>query len=183
MSPMLIILGIVVLIAIRWVMIYNRFISLNVTIDNSRGDIDVQLKRRADLIPNLVETVKGYAGHEKSTLEAVINARASYVAAWSMDAKVAADNGLSGMLKQLFALAESYPDLKANGSFINLQEQLNQIEDVISQARRYYNASVREFNILVQSFPSNIIANMFSFQTHTMFEATENEREVVKVSF
>jgi len=100
-----------------------------------------------------------------------------------MDAKVAADNGLSGMLKQLFALAESYPDLKANASFINLQDQLNQIEDVISQARRYYNASVREFNILVDSVPSNIIAKMFSFQTHTMFEATENEREVVKVSF
>ena len=178
------ILVVLVLIVIFVIGMYNSLVRLNVTCDNAWADIDVQLKRRYDLIPNLVETVKGYAGHEKGTLEAVINARNRAMTATGPADKAQAENMLSGALKSLFALSEAYPQLRAVESFTSLQNSLTQIEDALQNARRYYNAVVRDLNTKIQQFPSNIFANMLGFKPREFFEVTAAaEREAPKVSF
>ncbi len=164
--------------------IYNGLVRLRVQCDNAWADIDVQLKRRYDLIPNLVETVKGYAGHERQTLEAVVNARNRAMSVQSPAAKGEAEGMLTQALRQLFALAEAYPQLRAVESFTQLQGTLSQIEDTIQNARRYYNAVVRDLNTKIAQFPSNIIAGMFDFRPREFFEiSAPTEREVPKVSF
>jgi LemA protein len=163
---------------------YNGLVSLKVQCDNAWSDIDVQLKRRYDLIPNLVETVKGYAAHEKGTLEGVVAARNQAMTAQGPAAKGEAEGVLTSALRQVFALAEAYPQLRAVESFTQLQNTLNQIEDSVQNARRYYNAVVRDFNTKIAVFPSNIIAGMFNFKPREFFEITAPaEREVPKVSF
>ena len=187
MGFVLTIFGIVagaVILVVGWaVAIYNGLIRLRNTCDNAWSDVDVQLKKRYDLIPNLVETVKGYAKHEKATLESVIQARNQAIEAPTPDATIAAENVLTGALRQLFALAEAYPDLKANQHFIQLQGDLTQIEGDIANARRYYNAVVRDFNTRQQTFPANVIAGSFGFQPRMFFEAEEEDRKSVKVQF
>ena len=181
---MWILLLVVVALVLIVIGIYNGLVRLRVQSDNAWADIDVQLKRRYDLIPNLVETVKGYAGHERQTLEAVINARNRAMSAQGPAAKGEAEGMLAGALRQLFALAEAYPQLRAVESFTQLQGTLAEIEDNIQNARRYYNAVVRELNTKIAQFPSNMIAGMFSFKAREFFEiATPAERETPKVSF
>jgi LemA protein len=176
--------GIVLLILFFVIGIYNSLVKLRVQAENAWADIDVQLKRRYDLIPNLVETVKGYAGHEKGTLEAVIKARNAAMTAAGPAAKAEAENILSGALRQLFALSEAYPQLRAVESFTSLQGSLNEIEDHVQNARRYYNAVVRDFNTKIAQFPSNIIAGMFGFNAREFFELKDAvQREAPKVSF
>jgi LemA protein len=172
--------GLLVVIVIS---LYNGLIRLRVQADNAWSDIDVQLKRRYDLVPNVVETVKGYAGHEKGTLEAVIQARNAAMAAQGPAAKAEPENMLSGALRQLFALSESYPQLRAVESFTQLQNTLSQLEDSIQNARRYYNAVVRDLNTKIQSFPTNILAGMFGFTARQFFETAETDREPVQVKF
>ena len=178
------VLIVLVLLVLFLVGMYNSLVRLKVQCDNAWADIDVQLKRRYDLIPNLVETVKGYAGHEKSTLEAVINARNRAMTATSPADKAQAENLLSGALKSLFALAEAYPQLRAIESFTSLQNSLSQIEDTVQNARRYYNAVVRDLNTKIQQFPTNIFAGMLGFKLREFFEVSAPaEREAPKVSF
>jgi LemA protein len=163
---------------------YNRLVRLKVQCDNAWSDIDVQLKRRYDLIPNIVETVKGYASHEKGTLEAVVSARNQAMSAQGPAAKGEAEGMLTGALRQVFALAEAYPQLRAVESFTQLQNTLNQIEDTLQNARRYYNAVVRDFNTMIEQFPSNIVAGMGHFKEREFFQlSAPAEREVPKVSF
>ena len=181
---MLIVLIVIGLVVVAFIAIYNGLVRLKVQCDNAWADIDVQLKRRYDLIPNVVETVKGYAAHEKGTLEGVIAARNQAMSAQGPAEKAGAENVLTGALRQLFALAESYPQLRAVESFTQLQQTLNQIEDTVQNARRYYNAVVRDFNTKIAQFPSNIIAGMFAFKAREFFEINAPaEREVPKVSF
>jgi LemA protein len=180
----LIVLGVLVLILVVLVGMYNSLVRLKVQVDNAWADIDVQLRRRYDLIPNLVETVKGYAAHEKGTLEAVISARNRAMTATTPADKAQAENMLSGALKSLFALSEAYPQLRAVESFTALQASLSQIEDAVQNARRYYNAVVRDLNTKIQQFPTNIFANMLGFKPREFFEVTAAaEREAPKVSF
>ncbi|MBZ5572800.1 MAG: LemA family protein [Acidobacteriia bacterium] len=178
-----IILGILVVIGFMLAGMYNSLVQLRVRCDSSWSDIDVQLKRRHDLIPNLVETVKGYAAHEKGTLENVAKFRSMAMQATTPADKAAAENQLTGALKSLFAVAEAYPDLKANQEFMQLQGSLSQVEDTIQNARRYYNAVVRDLNTKIQSFPTNILAGMFGFQVRQFFEVAEADREPVAVKF
>jgi LemA protein len=179
-----IILGVLLLLVSLLIGIYNSLVRLRVQCDNAWADIDVQLKRRYDLIPNLVESVKGYAAHEKGTLEAVINARNRAMTASGPADKAQAENMLSGALKSLFALAEAYPQLRAVESFTSLQSSISQIEETVQNARRYYNAVVRDLNIKIQQFPTNIFAGMFGFGAREFFEVTAAaEREAPKVSF
>jgi LemA protein len=179
-----VVLGFIVLAVIFLIGMYNGLVRLKVQCDNAWADIDVQLKRRYDLIPNLVETVKGYAGHEKGTLEAVIAARNQAMTATSPADKAQAENILSGTLKSLFALSEAYPQLRAVESFTSLQNTLAQIEDTVQNARRYYNAVVRDLNTKIQQFPTNIFANMLGFKPREFFEVSSaTEREAPKVSF
>jgi LemA protein len=178
------VLGVLVLLVFLLVGLYNSLVRLNVQCDNAWADIDVQLKRRYDLVPNLVESVKGYAAHEKGTLEAVINARNRAMSATGPADKAQAENVLSGALKSLFALAEAYPQLRAVESFTSLQSSLSEIEDTVQNARRYYNAVVRDLNIKIQQFPANMVAGMLGFRTREFFELTAAaEREAPKVSF
>jgi LemA protein len=164
--------------------IYNGLVQLKVQSDNAWADIDVQLKRRHDLIPNVVETVKGYAAHEKGTFESVVNARNQAMSAQGPAAKAEAEGMLTGALRQLFALSESYPQLRAVESFTSLQKTLADIEETLQNARRYYNAVVRDFNTKIEQFPSNIIAGMFNFKEREFFELKDaGERETPKVSF
>jgi LemA protein len=166
------------------VVMYNGLVGLKVQCDNAWSDIDVQLKRRYDLIPNLVETVKGYAAHEKGTLEDVVAARNRAMSTQGPAAKAEAEGALTAALRQVFALAEAYPQLRAVESFNQLQATLNQIEDSVQNARRYYNAVVRDLNTKIAQFPSNIVAGMFNFKPREFFElTTPAEREVPKVSF
>ena len=162
---------------------YNNLVGLRNRVKNSYAQIDVQLKRRNDLIPNLVETVKGYAGHEKGVLEEVTKARTSVMNASNIEETSAADNQLTGALKSLFAVAENYPDLKANSNFQQLQSELSETEDKISYARQFYNDVVLKYNNACQQFPSNILAGMFGFKEETFFEAPQEERAVPKVEF
>ena len=177
----LLVLGVLIVAVIA---IYNSLVRLRVQADNAWADIDVQLKRRYDLIPNLVETVKGYAGHEKGTLEAVVNARSRAMGAQGPAEKAQAEGMLTAALRQLFALAEAYPQLRAVESFTQLQNTLNQIEEAVQNARRYYNAVVRDFNTRIAVFPSNLIAGLFGFTAREFFELTDAaQREAPKVSF
>ncbi len=180
---MLILLLVVLAVAAFFILTYNSLVRLRVQSENAWSDIDVQLKRRYDLIPNVVETVKGYAAHEKGTLEGVINARNRAMSAQGPAAKAEAEGMLTQALRQLFALAEAYPQLRAVESFNSLQKTLQEIEDYIQNARRYYNAVVRDFNTRIAQFPSNIVAGMFNFQRREFFELAEAERAAPKVSF
>jgi LemA protein len=167
-----------------FVVYYNRLVKLRQTVRNAWADIDVQLKRRHDLIPNLVETVKGYASHEQDTLEAVIQARNRAIGASGPAETAAAENQLTGALRQLFALSESYPQLRAVEGFTELQGSLKEVEEAVQSSRRYYNAVVRDFNTTIEQVPSNIVANAFRFQQEEFFELEdEAERAVPKVDF
>jgi len=178
------IIGIVVILAVVVVSIYNKLVQLNIRTDEAWSDIDVQLKRRADLIPNLIETVKGYAKHEKEVFEGVTAARTQMLGAKTVDEKAKAENQMQEALKSIFAVAEAYPDLKANQNFAQLQSDLTDTEDKIQASRRFYNANVRDLNIAIQSFPSNIFANMFGYKKRDLFEVADAaDREVVKVNF
>src|SRR6266851_2361157 len=162
---------------------YNGLVKLRVGADSAWSDIDVQLKRRHDLIPNLVETVKGYAAHEKDTFENIAKFRSMAMQATGPADKAAAENQLTGALKSLFAVAENYPQLQASQEFTQLQNSLSEIEDAIQNARRYYNAVVRDLNTKIQSFPTNILAGMFGFQQKQFFETAAADREPVAVKF
>ena len=163
--------------------IYNKLVNARNKVENQFSQVDIQLKRRADLIPNLIETVKGYAKHEKETLNEVVEARNKAINAGSVNEKIDANNALTGALNKLFALAESYPDLKANENFMSLQADLKDTEDKITYARQFYNDSAMNFNNLVQMFPSNIIAGIFGFRKFEYFKIDEKEKETPKVKF
>ena len=181
---MLIAIGIIVVLIIIFVVMYNGFIRLKNNCDEAFATMDVYLKKRYDLIPNLVETVKGYAAHEKETLERVVAARNMAQGASTPEEKAAGESMLQGTLKSLFAVAESYPDLKANQNFMDLQGQLKAVEEDIANSRKYYNAVVKQFNTKCEVFPSNLIAGIFHFEKKPMFEVeAQEERQNVKVSF
>lgn len=178
-----IIVGIAVILILFVIGTYNSLISLRNKKDDQWSQIEVQLKRRADLIPNLVETVKGYAKHEKSTLEDVVNARNTYLSASTPEDQLKADGQLTAAVNKLFALAESYPDLKANENFLSLQKELTTCEEKITYARQFYNDSVLSYNNKIELFPSSIIASMFHFEKEKFFEASADERKNVQVKF
>lgn len=178
------VLGLVVLLGIWASSTYNTFVTWKNKVEESFSTMDVYLKKRYDLIPNLVETVKGYAKHESETLEAVINARNKAASAATIEDKIDAEKGLAGVMGRLFALTESYPDLKANSNFMQLQSELKQMEDEIANSRKYYNGTVKEYNTRCEMFPSNILAGIFGFRTKPMFEVSDSaQRENVKVQF
>ncbi len=179
----LIFLGIIIIIILWVIIMYNGLIRLKNRVDEAWSDIDVQLKRRYDLIPNLINTVKGYAAHEKEVFEKVTEARTQAMGAGTAQEKAGAENMLTGALKSLFAVAEAYPDLKANQNFLELQRELTDTEDKIQAARRFYNGNVRDFNTKVQVFPTNIIAGMLNFTSRDFFEMEESEKAVPKVEF
>ena len=182
--PYVIIGVIVVLVLLYFIKTYNGLVTSKNMVRNQKSQIDVELKRRFDLVPNLVETVKGYAQHEKTALEDVIKARSGYVSAGNDTAMaLKADDALSGALSKLFALSESYPDLKANTNFISLQDDLATIEQKIVYSRQFYNDSVFMLNNSIEKFPSNIIANMFGFKLAAFYEASETERQNVQIGF
>jgi len=185
MSILYIILAIVFAFILFVVVKYNGFIALKNHVEEAWADIDVQLKRRYDLIPNLVNTVKGYATHESTAFEKVTEARAKAISASGVAEKGEADNALTGTLKSLFAVAEAYPELKANTNFLELQRELSDTENKIQAARRFYNGNVKEMNIQIESFPSNIIAKIFNFTKKEFFELAEDstERNPVEVKF
>jgi LemA protein len=174
---------ILVVTAVVLIGMYNSLVRLRVRCDSAWSDIDVQLKRRHDLIPSLVETVKGYATHEKTTFENIAKFRSQAMQATTPDGKALAENQLSGALKSLFAVAENYPELRASEQFTQLQDSLSRTEDAIQGSRRYYNAVVRDLNTKVQTFPSSVIAGMFGFQGRQFFETTDADREPVAVKF
>ncbi|MEY4723402.1 MAG: hypothetical protein RLZZ324_915 [Candidatus Parcubacteria bacterium] len=178
-----VLLGVVVLLVLWLVGVYNGLITLKNRVDEAWSDIDVQLKRRYDLIPNLVETVKGYATHEAGTLQKIVEARAAAMNAGTTAEKAAAENALTGTLKSLFALSENYPDLKASQNFLQMQDDLKDAEDKIQASRRFYNANVRDFNTKVMMFPTNVVAAQMQFKKYEFFEAAEGERQNVAVKF
>lgn len=179
-----IILIVVIVLLILWVFgTYNTLIKLRNKVKNQWAQIDVQLKRRFDLIPNLVETVKGYTKHETETLEKVISVRNTYLSAGTPEEQMKASGELSGVMSKLFALSESYPDLKANTNFMEMQAALKDTEDKISYARQFYNDIVMKYNTKIETIPTNIIAGMFNFSKEAFFEATSDEKENVKVKF
>lgn len=179
----LVILGVVILIALSVIASYNRLVSLRNRIENAWSQIDVQLRRRYDLIPNLVETVKGYAAHEKEVFEKVSEARSAMMNAQGVKAQGEAQNQITDALKSLFAVAEAYPQLKANENFMMLQEELSGTESKIAYARQFYNDQVMTYNTMIQSFPTNIIAGMFGFAQHEYFPMEDVARGPVKVDF
>lgn len=177
------VVGIVIVVALAVIALYNRLIVLRNRVENAWAQIDVQLKRRYDLIPNILETVKGYAAHEKGTFEAVVQARSAAMNATGVAEQGEAENMLTGTLKSLFALAEAYPDLKANQNFMQLQEELTNTEGKIAYARQFYNDSVMTFNTAIQSFPANLLAGMFGFTAREYFEIDAAAAETPKVQF
>lgn len=181
----LIILVVVAVVIAALIALYNKLVRLRNTVKSSWSDIDVQCKKRYDLVPNLVETVKGYASHERAVFEKVTQARTLAMQAATPGEMARAENMIRDTLKSLFAVAEAYPELKANANFMQLQTQLQELENNIEYARRYYNAVVRDFNILIESFPSNLVASTFNFKQAELFqlEAPETERKPVQVSF
>ena len=179
----LVVLAVIVILAIWVIGAYNGFVKLRNMVREAFATMDVYLKKRHDLVPNLVETVKGYAKHEAGTLEKVTAARNAAVNATSVESRMESENALTGTLRTLFAVAEAYPDLKANANFMDLQKQLQTIETDIANSRKYYNAIVRDYNIKVESFPSLIIASLFKFAKEPMFEIGAEERENVDVKF
>jgi LemA protein len=180
----IVLIGLVVLVAMWAVAIYNKLVALRQRVAEAWSGIDVQLKRRSNLIPNLIATIEGYVGHEKSTLEEVTAMRTKAENAEGVAERADAESKLSGAMMNLFAVAENYPDLKASTNFLDLQDELSALEDQIQMARRYYNGSVRDFNTLIETFPSNLIANRFAFRQAVYFEI-ENaaERALPKVAF
>lgn len=176
-------LFVLVLLAGYLINLYNSLVKLRVLVEEAWSGIDVQLKRRYDLIPNLVETVKGYAKHEKELFEKVSELRSSAMSAGSIEKKGKIENQLTETLRTVFAVAENYPELKADSSFMKLQDELTSIEEEIQSSRRYYNGTVRDFNTKIQVFPTNLLAGIFGFETREFFEAEEGERENVKVDF
>jgi LemA protein len=184
MIPLLVFLAILVVVGLIVAGMYNGLVQLKVRADNAWSDIDIQLKRRHDLIPNLVETVKGYAAHEKGTFENVARYRSAAMAATSTEDRAQAEGQLTQALRGLLAVAEAYPELKANTQFQALQQSLSELEDALQNSRRYYNAVVRDLNTKIQSFPTNIIAGMFNFQQRQFFEISDpTERAVPTVKF
>ncbi|WP_329887880.1 LemA family protein [Pseudoramibacter faecis] len=185
MIAFIVIAALIILIALWFIATKNSFVRAENQVEEGFATIDVYLKKRYDLIPNLVETVKGYARHESETLEQVIAARntAMRTAPADLSAKIDSENALTGTLRQLFAVAEAYPDLKANANFIDLQNQLKTIEEDIANARKYYNATVRTFNNKTEVFPASIVAGMSGYTAKPYFEAADTERENVKVQF
>ena len=177
-----VVVGAIVLIVLYVIFIYNRLVSLRQTVSQSWSDISVQLKQRHDLIPNLVETVKGYAAHERGTLDAVVKARNAAVAASGPADQAKAENMLTGALRQLFALSEAYPDLKANQNFLALQSELSDIENKIAAARRFFNNAVSEYNAAIQQFPAVLLAGTLGFAERTFFELDEAERAAVEAT-
>lgn len=180
---MVIAIIIVVVLALVLVGMYNGLVTLKNRVDEAWSDIDVQLKRRYDLIPNLVNTVKGYATHERELFEKVTEARTAAMGAGTLAEKEQAENALSGTLKTLFAVSENYPDLKANQNFLELQRELTDTENKIQASRRFYNGNVRDFNTQVEVFPTNIFANMLGFAKREFFQANGAEKEAVEVKF
>ena len=178
-----IVIGVILFLVLFLVGNYNTLVSLRNKVKDQWSQIDVQLKRRFDLIPNLVETVKGYAKHESETLEKVIEARNSFTTAKTPEEEIKANGELTNAISKLFALAESYPDLTANTSFMKLQEDLKETEDKISYARQFYNDNVMAYKNKIEMFPSNIIAGMFGFKPELFFEVNEKEKENVEVKF
>lgn len=174
----LIIIAVVAVLGLWAVSIYNRLVKLRNNRENAFADIDVQLKQRHDLIPQLVATVKGYAAHEKETLDRVISARNGAVAAHSIDDKIAAENVLSSALAGLRVTLEAYPDLKANQNFMQLQEEISDVENKLAASRRYFNSATRELNTSVESFPANLLAGMFGFKKETMFDLGEQRQSL-----
>ncbi|MFS8586341.1 MAG: LemA family protein [Acidimicrobiia bacterium] len=183
MLVLIVVIALVVLLALYIIVTYNGLVSLRNRIENAWAQIDVQLTRRYDLIPNLVETVKGYAAHERETLDAVIQARNAGMAAQSPHDKAAAENQITGALKSLFALSEAYPDLKANQNFAQLQEELTGTEGRIAYARQFYNDTVYRYNTKIQSFPGNVLAGIFRFQEREYFQADDESRGPTQVRF
>ena len=184
MIPLLVFLAILVVVGLIIGGMYNSLVQLKVRADSAWSDIDIQLKRRHDLIPNLVETVKGYAAHEKDTFENVARYRSAAMAATSTEDRAQAEGQLTQALRGLLAVAEAYPELKANAQFMSLQQQLSDLEDALQNSRRYYNAVVRDLNTKIQSFPTNVIAGMFNFQQRQFFEISDpTERAVPTVKF
>ncbi len=184
MTIVLIIIGVLLVVAIIWaIAAYNGLVTMRNRIENAWAQIDVQLRRRYDLIPNLVETVKGYATHERETLEGVTQARNMAVAADGVQQQAEAENMLTGALKSLFAVSEAYPDLKANQNFLELQEELTSTEGKIAYARQFFNDTVYKFNTKIQVFPSNIVAGAFNFDEREYFEADDGSRGPVTVDF
>ena len=184
MSIIYVLIGIVVILAIWVIFAYNHFIKLINNAKEAWSDIDVQLKRRYDLIPNLVNTVKGYATHENTAFEKVTQARAAAMGAGNVADKGKAENMLTGALKSVFAIAEAYPELKANQNFLSLQNELSDTENKVQAARRFYNGNVRDFNTKLEKFPTNMIAGVFGFKSKEFFEIEEAaQREAVKVQF
>ena len=183
MTILWIVLTAIILFLLWLVAVYNGLIGQKNRTQEAWSDIDVQLKRRYDLIPNLIETVKGYAKHEKSVFEEVTKARTAAMQANGLENKAEKENALSQTLKSIFAVAENYPDLKANQNFLNLQENLTDTEDKIEASRRYYNGNVRDFNIKIQVFPNNIFARRLGFKEFELFEAASGEKQAPKVDF
>ncbi len=173
-----IVLGVIVVLVLWAITIYNGLVALRQRANQAFADIDVQLKQRHDLIPNLVETVKGYASHERGTLEAVVQARNAAIAAPGVEQKVAAENVLTGALRQLFALSEAYPDLKANTNFQQLQMELSDIENKLAASRRFFNNAVQEYNTGIEQFPAALFASMFGFQHRTFFDLGESRPQL-----
>lgn len=183
MNTIYIVIVVIILLAFYFIATYNSLVVLKARIQEALSGIDVQLKRRADLIPNLVETVKGYVKHEKEVFENVTKARTALMSAQTLSEKAEANNQVTAALKSLFAVAEAYPDLKAAANFQDLQRQLEDTEDKVAYARQFYNGNVLDYNAKVQMFPSNILANMFGFKPFDYFAATEEERKNVQVKF
>ena len=183
MVGIIIVVGLLFLIASYVISVYNKLVHARNKVENQFSQIDIQLKRRADLIPNLVETVKGYAKHEEGTFTAVVEARNKALSAGTVNEKIEANNELTGALNKLFALAEAYPELKANENFLSLQNDLKDTEDKITYARQFYNDSAMQYNNLIQVVPSNIVASIFGFKKFEYFKADEKEKEVPKVEF
>ena len=179
----IIVVGVLLILVFYAIGVYNNLINARNKAKDQFSQIDVQLKRRSDMIPNLVETVKGYAKHEKETLEGVINARNKAVSAGSVDDKINADNEVTEAISRLFALTESYPELKANTNFLSLQEDLKNVENELAGARKYYNAAARDYNYAIAAIPDCIVAKLFKHRAMNMFSATEEQRKNVKVEF
>lgn len=179
----IVLLIILVVLVVIVVMVYNRLVALRQTTHQAWGDIDVQLKQRHDIVPNLVETVKGYAAHERETLESVTRARQQALDATNLKDLAQAENMLTGALRQLFALSEAYPDLKANTNFLQLQTELADLENKIAAARRFFNNAVAEYNTSIEQFPAVVIANPFGFKSREYFEAAPAERGAPNVQF
>lgn len=183
MPGLFIVIVIVIIILFWFIAAYNGFVKLRNLVREAFATMDVYMKKRYDLIPNLVETVKGYAKHEATTLEKVISARNFAASATTVEGRLQGENALTDTLKSLFAIAEAYPDLKANTNFLDLQKQLQGVEGEIANSRKYYNAVVRDYNIKTESFPSSIVASIFNFKHEPMFEIAAAERENVDVRF